>query len=411
MAGERKSGKAGQKSLRQDILLPFPMREIPVEKLDFEPNADNSCISVEGPQINEFVSLPPEVEPDAFTTCGLKLFESQLKGKFKNGTQSTDETLDSLTQCFKASAKPKRAIIIGHGAPGRMATGNGPSPGSNQSFNQDDTAVIATLRSLNSSELLLFSCDTGVGPSAMKLLNSISERFPTRARNSQVMCSLDETQNGSRKGLYVFKGPDQPRGTAKPKEPEQRWVTAKPNDLIQTPVDEASVVIDQGSCFALKGTDRLFHVTLPDEFKRKKERGDISLLDFRSEIALRQGVYSESEALPSSDLVYDRFPQLLAADKEWFDDIDFCQVLREGMAPSGGIVGNFVLKVDGQTRRFYALSGGLVQDADHPEVYYPMKPEAISRLSSRVRQKWHEMLLQQMKLLNELEREDKKPNR
>jgi hypothetical protein len=41
------------------------------------------------------------------------------------------------------------------------------------------------------------------------LLNKIAkDKFTSRARNGQVMCSLDEAHNGVQKGLYVFKGAD-----------------------------------------------------------------------------------------------------------------------------------------------------------------------------------------------------------
>lgn len=392
----------------QTQALPAPMKIIPVEKLDFEPSADNSCVSVEGPEIVKYENSSSKTLPDDFTRCALSLFEPQLDITFndgtssKDGTQSTAEAIEALEQCFKGSTKHKHAILIGHGSPGSIATGNGTNPHDGQNIDVGTKTAIGNLRSLNASDLLLFGCETGIGEFAMQLLNSISDqRFPTRARNSLVMCSLDEAQKGARKGLYVFSGSD------------QQWITAQPKALLAQSNRGAVVNIDQGSCFALKGTDRQFNVIQPDEFKRKKEHGNISLFNFRSENAIRQGVFSEFEILPRGDLTQFDFSQALAQDPDLLDDVDFCRVLREDLVPDRKIVGAFALNVDGKSRQFYALSGGLAQDVEHPEVYYPMKSNAITGLSFRISQKWNEMLfrLQQEKLQNELKRPDKKLNR
>src|SRR5215813_11407548 len=203
-----KAEKTSMLSTPLAVPLPSPMHEIPVEKLDFDPNPANSCVSVEGPRVVTSVSLPPTTQYDGPTSCALELFKDQLDERFKDGTQSNQDTIDNLKQCFMASNQTKHAVIIGHGNRGMMSTGNGPSPGDGQSFDASDLDIIDGLRALpNVSDVLLYGCETGVGQEGMDLLNRISERkgtppqkgFRARARNSVVICSLNNANSGARK--------------------------------------------------------------------------------------------------------------------------------------------------------------------------------------------------------------------
>jgi hypothetical protein len=172
-------------------------------------------------------------------------------------------------------------------------------------------------------------------------------------------------------------------------------------------VDEASVTIEPNSCLALKGPDQQFKVMLPDEFQQKKNK-KIFIFDFRSEAAQRLGLSSEFELLPKDggELTRDHFSQFVAEDPDALDSIDFCQVLPQGMVPDRTIVGSFILAVDGVSRKFYELRGGLAQDAEHDDVYYLMKPRTLEGLAQRIRKKWNDKLEEQLKL-NKLQ---KKPD-
>lgn len=386
-----KDGKAAVVSIPQAVPLPSPMHEILVEQLDFDPTADDSCVSVEGPRKVIFATLPPEDDPDGPTSCALELFKNKIQS-FPYGTQLNSDMIQNLKGCLAASNKPKHAVIIGHGDPGLISTGNGPSPGSNQSFDVTDTDIIDNLRALpNVSDILLFGCDTGVGPRGQELLNAIAGQkgnqkgVPVRARNSAVLCTLDESNGRAHQGLYVLSGK------------YQQWVPSQLGVTVSQPVDEASATIDSNSCLALKGQDQQFKIILSAaDLKQKKEKKKISISDFRSETAQRLGLFSEFELLPKDggDLTKDGFSKLVADDPEVLDSIDFCQVLPQGMVPDRTIVGSFTLTVDGSSRKFYELRGGLAQDSEHAEVYYLMKPHTVEALAKRIHEKWKNKLEQ-----------------
>ena len=224
------------------------------------------------------------------------------------------------------------------------------------------------------------------------MLNGIAEQngeqqgTPARARNSYVVCSLDDANGGAQRGLYVLTGKD------------QQWVTSQPNNPVSQAATKATVTIEDGSCFALKDKDQHFKVISPDEFKQKKKHKEIFLTDFRSESAVRRGLFSEFESLPrgNGDLTRNDFRRFLAEDPGLFDNIDFCQVLPPGMEPDRTIIASLTLKSDdsSSSRQFYELRGGLAQDAEHSEVYYLMKPHVIESFAHRIREKWDDRLLQ-----------------
>lgn len=358
----------------QNFTLPAPMKIIPVEKLDFVPDANNSCVSVEGPEIVKHEDNTSETVPDAFTNCALTLFEPLLNSKFKNGTQKTAEAIDALAQCSKPSMVPKHLVLVGHGGQGYIATGNGTNPQKDQDIDIGTMEAIDKLRSLTASELVLFGCETGAGDYAMQLLNTLAQqKFTTRARNGIVMCSLDITHNGALKGLYVLKGTD------------QLWSTAQPNELLARSNNVAQPVdLDPDSCFALKGPDGQFKVMAQTQFLKTKQHKKISLFDFQSESALRGQVVSDFDVVPQGVLTQERFHQFLAQDSELLASADFCQVLRPDLVPDRNVIGTFTLEIDGKLRKFYELRGGLVQDAEHNEVYYRAKTNGVERLHERV---------------------------
>jgi hypothetical protein len=384
----------------QDFSLPSPIKIIPVEKLDFTPDASNSCISVEGPEIVKHEDNTLQTLPDEFTRCSLKLFEPLLDSRFKDGTQKNADAIDALMQCSNVSTNLKHLILVGHGSPGSIATGNGTNPNTqvDQNIDVGTTDAINKLRLLKATELVLFGCETGIGEYGMQLLNKLAEqKFPSRARNSVVMCSLDEAHNGALKGLYVLKGAD------------QLWVTAQPKELLAKRNDGAQPVdIDPGSCFALKGPDGQFKVMAKDQFSSKKQHREISSFDLQSESALRGQVISEFDILSPRAFTKDGFHTFLAGDSDLLESIDFCQVLRPDLVPDGKVVGTFTLTIDGNLRQFYELRGGLVQDSEHKEVYYRAKPNSIARLHLRVLQENDRLLrLQQDKLQKDLQMEQK----
>lgn len=375
----------------QSFILPSPMKVIPVSKLDFDPDANNSCVSVEGPEIVTRTNGTSETVSDDFTTCALNLFAPLLDSKYKDGTQKTNEAIDALSRCANASISAKHLILVGHGSPGSIATGNGTNPqaSKNQNIDIGTQEAIDKLRLLKGLELVLFGCETGVGEDARQLLNKLADqKFPTRARNSLVMCSLDDAHNGALKGLYVFKGAD------------QLWVTAEPTRLLARSNEGAPPVeLDSDSCFALKGKDRQFKVMTPEQFKLKIQHGDISLFDFQSESALRGHAASEFDILFPRAFTQDNFHFFVAQDSVLLDSIDFCEVLRPDLVPDSVVAGKFILKIDGDLRHFNQLSGGLVQDAEHTEVYYRAKYDGVTRLHVRTLEENRRLFqLQQEKL-------------
>ncbi len=368
----------------QDFVLPQPMMLIPVEPLDFTPDVNNSCMSAEGPEHlqNENGIFTSDVVTDAFTSCALTIFEPLLT--VKKGTQKTEEATDALSRCSSLSVSPKHFILVGHGTSGRIATGNGTNPqDDDQRINNQTKTAIDKLRLLNASELVLFGCNTGAGAKGAELLTQIAKggKFSARARNTDVMC-YDGTGSSNLKGLYVFKG--------------LPWITAQPNNADVPSHKEGTVDFNSAACFGLKGADQQFSILMsPEEFKNKKENRKIFVSDFRSEAAQRLGLFSEFELLPKGDgdLTKDNFHQLLA-DEPGINDIDFCQVLPRGMVPDRTIVGSFTITFDGGSRTFYELRGGLAQDVEHDDVYYPMKPRTVEGLAQHIRTKWNEKLNQ-----------------
>ena len=366
----------------QGFALPQPMNLTPVEPLNFAPDASNSCMSVEGPEHlkNDSGQFTAATLPDTFTSCALTIFAPLLK--FKDGTQKTDEATDALSQCPSASTAPKHFILVGHGDPGLTATGNGTNPQDDQSINNRTKAAIDKVRTLKASELVLFSCNTGVGDDGAQLLKQIAkDTFVVRARNSDVIC-YDGTGPSGLKGLYVLKGSD------------LHWVTAQPNNADMVSQKEATVDFNPAGCLALKGADQQFHPVPSDEFKTKRQHREIFVSDFRSEAAQRLGLFSEFELLPKGGgLTKNDFLQLLTDDTV-FNNIDFCQMLPPGAAPDRTIIGSFTITIDHVERRFYELRGGLAQDVEHDDVYYPMKPHTVEGLAQHIRTKWNEKLNQ-----------------
>lgn len=132
----------------QNFGLPTPMKTIPVQKLDFDPDAGNSCVSVEGPEIALHDDGTTTAVPDKFTSCAITLFAPLLDGKFKGGTNNSDDAIAALTKC---SNPLKHMIIVGHGDSGLIATGNGTNPhrNHNQSIEASTKKAIESLRSLS----------------------------------------------------------------------------------------------------------------------------------------------------------------------------------------------------------------------------------------------------------------------
>jgi hypothetical protein len=129
------------------------------------------------------------------------------------------------------------------------------------------------------------------------------------------------------------------------------------------------------------------------------QHGDISLFDFQSESALQGHAGSEFDILFPRAFTQDNFHLFLAQDSVLLDSIDFCEVLRPDLVPDSIVAGKFILKIDGNLRHFNQLSGELVQDAEHTEVYYRAKYDGVTRLHVRTLEENRRLFqLQQEKL-------------
>jgi hypothetical protein len=364
------------------MVLPAPVQEIPVEPvLNIDLSPKGSCISVEGPRLvsrDSGVTVKPA--PDDFTTCSLTLFQGQLA--IPVGTQNTEDMLTNLESCFQnPEMNQKTALIIGHGSPGVISTGNGQLPGINQTFSAGDRDAIERLKKLSSSGFLLFGCETGAEDGGQTLVNNLGDKAPTRARNGLVFCSLDPQRNGERKGLYILRAAD------------QQWVEAKPGTrAVLTRV--ALTSISPQACFAIKKKDDGFKIYTNQQFEDLLSSNKISVLDYSvKDSAFRRMDSPAFDRIMTAGLEMQEFSALVRrSSRRLIEKIDFCKTLPTYLIPDARITGTITLDIEGETRVFNVLSDRLVQDAANPDVYYPIQPAGFAAFDNEISNSWDKIV-------------------
>ncbi len=364
------------------VLAPPPIQEIAVAKVDgIDLAPQGSCLSVEGPRmVSRDGGITVKPAPDDFTSCSLTLFQGQLAKPA--GTQKTEDMLLSLEGCFANPVmKQKPALIIGHGSPGLISTGNGLIPGVGQTISAEDRDAIERLGNLNTSTLLLFGCETGAEKAGQTLVNSLGQKVATRARNGLVFCSLDPQQNGERKGLYVMQADD------------QKWVKAKPSAPAPfTPV--ASKEIQKQSCFAIKKKNDGFKILTNAQFKDLMNSNKISVFDyFVADKAVSRTDFSAFDTLRTDELEVQQFNALVRREsRRLIEKIDFCKTLPTYLVPDVRITGTLTFDIEGETRLFNVLSDRLVQDAVNTEIYYSIEPGVFRAFDTEVTKSWERIV-------------------
>jgi len=369
-------------AILQDLTLaPAPVQEIPVQKVpgvDLTPKG--SCISVEGPRLvssDGGVTFKPA--PDDFTTCSLALFQGQLA--IPTGTQNTEDMLTSLESCFQnPEMSRKTALIIGHGSPGLISTGNGKLPGINQTFSAGDGEAIKRLTKLSSSGFLLFGCETGAEAAGQAIVNALSENAATRAPNGLVFCSLDPERNGERRGLYILKADDPQLVEAKP---------GKPADLRRA----ALTTLSPQACFAIKKKDGSFKISTPQQFEDLMSSNKISVLKYSAKDSAVAGMDSTAFNLMITEPDMQFNALVRRTSRRLIEKIDFCKTLPTdlNLALDARITGTISLDIEGETRIFNVLSDRLVQDIANPGVYYPIQPGGLASFDNEITSSWQEI--------------------
>jgi hypothetical protein len=346
--------RSGYKIRRSKLNSPSPSAQTgPLDVQEFDPG--DSCVSVEGGFVPPASAggSPHEI-PDGFAGCAQSLFSIQ------SGTQSSAESGDRLKTCLARSRK--KALLIGHGVPGQIWTGNGDHrPRKGQSVSAGDPKALCEFRNLNTTELTLFGCWVGAGKEGAALVNNLrtAANATVKAQNGIVFCN----DTREHRGLYVVKA--------------RTWIWADQDHDAQ---QVAQVVPDtkRFSCLRLKSGKGYLEVSL----------------DLVSLISLDPlpGELWKHKKLPDS--LRQQIKQLLIKKtRNLINQIDFCGPAEPGI-PDLTQTGEFDLDVDRHVHHFNILGDTIVQDSSHPESLYWLDPNGFLNFKSDLQLELDQLLSQ-----------------
>jgi hypothetical protein len=382
--GQKKSvlNKSSKKSAS------FPVqKENRIEVVKFNPG-DDICVSVEGAHIDRGQELN-----DAFSSCARKLYKKKLTNlQVPKGTQSNAEAARLLKACLKHRPGNK-TLLIGHGQPGAILTGNGQvfPGGKDQAVVAGDSESAAAFEDLNSQELTLFGCWVGATPEDTApddLVNELASKSRrVQAQNSVVFCSVEK----GRRGLYLDASP------------ARVWVKDTLLGVRATqPFPLLLKDIAKPACICLKDQDDMCGESV--DLKRNVDKATFPWDDVRLTDYTPPSEFANPSSLLGRKLLPDFQRELLKFNTEnLVDTIGFCSPGQPGI-PDLVVVGNFVLTIHGKPRQFDVLGtvmpedknpilDVMVQDHDHPEELYWMRGRAF--------QQFHESFQQQLEILQQ----------
>jgi hypothetical protein len=388
--GQKKSGL--NKSSKKPASFPV-QKENRIEVVKFDPGHE-TCVSVEGAHIDRGQELN-----DAFSSCARKLYKKELTNlKAPKGTQSNGEAAGLLRTCL--NKRPgKKTLLIGHGQPGAISTGNG------QIDPAKDQAVVAgfpesadDFKDLNSQELTLFGCGVGATPEDTApddLVNELASKSRrVQAQNSVVFCSVEK----GREGLYLDASP------------ARVWVKDTLLGVRATqPIPQLQKDIAKPACICLKDQDDMCGESV--DLKRNVDKATFPLKDIYLTYYIPPSEPANLRVVPKSRKLFPRFrnSKLLRDNTEnLVDKIGFCSPGKPG-SPDLAVTGSFTLIVHEKPRQFNVLGDVMVQDRDHPEQLYWMRNGAFEQFHESFQQQW-DMLQQKMMLRSPGKARAKTPN-
>jgi hypothetical protein len=308
-----------------------PVSEIPVREVNVGEFPEVGCISVE----NGY---------DDFSSCARDIFSTS------EGSNNTGEAAQTLHSCLAANQNV--GMLIGHGDPGAIRTGNGDSiPAPNQIISGPRTDWEQDLAELQGiKQLTLFSCQTGANQAGQSLVENLSQALhaTVRAQNSIVFCSKE------RRRLYLHN--DQ----------LVHWITASPGQAAAPLPAQAVDPTVSGSCLRVVTDDN----GGCEEFHSKAA---VQITNISS-AAIPDGSIATSLSKHNPGFV-DTTPLLQDFVQ---NGIDFCNPIRA--VADASPTGMMTVELNGKEKKFVILGDTLLQDPDHPGVLYWMNRRGFQQL-------------------------------